>query len=165
MFELLLTSLLIVYLLRDLWDAILYGLLISLEIQIGQLLFNCASSGFPNATVYATWHVSSSRCSSVLSLHLSHCAAGVMRHECHEDAYVESFVCQTQVPVVWSRTSDVPHPLLNAVAPTQWTVGLYDLSHFTHVFNIVISLTYFALISVCVLYFFLICCNYVHIPW
>ena len=49
------------------------GLLISLEIQIGQLLFDCASSGFPNAAVYATWHVSISRCCyGVFLLHLSH---------------------------------------------------------------------------------------------
>ena len=35
-------------------------LLIGSEIQFGQLLFNCASSGFPNAAAYATLHVSSS---------------------------------------------------------------------------------------------------------
>ena len=52
-FELLPTSLLIAYLLRDLWDAI-FRLLIGSEIQFGQLLFNCASSGFSNAAAYAT---------------------------------------------------------------------------------------------------------------
>ena len=55
------------------------GLLIGLETQIGQLLFNRSSSGFPNVTVYASWHVSSLRCcSGVLPLHLSHRAAWVV---------------------------------------------------------------------------------------
>ena len=45
-FELLCTSLLIAYLLRDLWDAI-FRLLIGSETQFGQLLFNCVSSGLP----------------------------------------------------------------------------------------------------------------------
>ena len=59
-FELLPTSLLIDYLLRDLWDAI-FRLLNGSEIKFGQFLFNCVSSGFTNAAVYATWHVASSR--------------------------------------------------------------------------------------------------------
>ena len=60
--EFLRTSLLIAYLLRDLWDAILfYRLLIGSEIQFCQLLFNCVSSGFFNAAAYATWHLSNLR--------------------------------------------------------------------------------------------------------
>ena len=63
------------------------GLLIGLEIQISQLLFHCASSGFPNAAVYAIWHVSSSRCSSgVLPLHLSRRAVWVVGHCFYEGA-------------------------------------------------------------------------------
>ena len=58
-----------------------------------QLLFNCVSSGFPNAAVYATWHVSSSLCVSVvLSLHWSPPAVTVMRHGFHEVAYVERWL-------------------------------------------------------------------------
>ena len=64
--------------------------LIGSEMQVSQLLFNCGSSGFLNAAVRATWHVSISRCGSgLLSLHLSHLGVGVMRHGCHEVAYVE----------------------------------------------------------------------------
>ena len=70
-FELVRTSLLIANILRDLWDAI-FRLLIGLEIQFGQLLFNCLSSGFPNASAYATFMCQIlACCSGVLSLHLS----------------------------------------------------------------------------------------------
>ena len=80
-------SLLISYLLRDLSDAI-FGLLIVSEIQFSQLLFNCVSSGFPNVTVYATWHVSHRAHAMHMSLiSLVSSGVGVMRHDCHEDAY------------------------------------------------------------------------------
>ena len=70
------------------------------EIQIGQLLFNCVSSGFPNAAVYATCHVSSSRSVSVvLSLHWSPHAVGVTKHGFHEVAYVERLL------QLWDATS------------------------------------------------------------
>ena len=117
--------------------------LIGLEIQIGILLFNYASSSFPNATVYATWHVSNSSCGSgMLSLHLSHCAVGIMRHRCHEGASVErglrlldaSSRClishQRRISTVAWRCSFDPvdcwsiSALLGAVASTRWTVGL-----------------------------------------
>ena len=49
----------------------IYRLLIVSEIQFGQLLFNCVSSGFPNAAIYATWHVLNSHlllCCAVIAL-------------------------------------------------------------------------------------------------
>ena len=77
--------------------------------QFGQLLFNCVSSGFPNAAGYATWQVYSSRLlfwCALLAL-VSSCV-GVMRHDCHEDAYCRvraAFVrCSFQLFVQESAT-------------------------------------------------------------
>ena len=98
------------------------GLLIGLEIQIGQLLFNCASSGFPNAALHATWHMPSSCCcSGVLLLHLSYCAVWVVWRR-HEGAYVECCLTGASSSIVienWVHFSS----MYSAWASTRWTVG------------------------------------------
>ena len=72
---------------------------IGLEIQIGQLLFNCASSGFSNAAVYVIWYVSSSLCCS--GVHLSRLAVRVLAFKlCHEGADAGACISQMQVQEV-----------------------------------------------------------------
>ena len=70
----------------EIYEMQYFRLLIGSEIQFLQLLFNCVSSGFPNAAVYATWHVSNSRlllCCALIAL----VSSELRRPDCHEDAY------------------------------------------------------------------------------
>ena len=143
--------------------------LISSEIQIGQLLFNCSSSGFKNDSVYVKWHVSSSRCCSVvLSLHLSLRAVGVVRHGCHEVLLSRAAFHLAQVTAIWSRSSNAPQPLLGAVASTLWTVGIIALIiyYILHRCLILSSLSQVLRINQCLCIVILFhCYNYVYIPW
>ena len=125
----------------------IYRLLIGSEIQFGQLLFNCVSSGFSNATAYATWHVSNLRlllfCAFIARVSSALMLGDpiTMKMDLVER---EGCICVMQFPAFWSRLSAVASSWLGAVASTRRLLvhnWINDLLQFTHVFNIVISLS------------------------
>ena len=142
------------------------GSLISLEMQIVQLLFSCASSYFLNDIVYATWHVSSARCCSVAPMHLSHRAVGlwdIVAAKVHcrilrlSGAGCSDCCRESETSSVRRAAFDLrPGGLLvyNCVN---------NLLHFTRVLNIIISFSPVLRIS-CVCVYNRLCYSYVYIP-
>ena len=131
------------YLGRDLWDAILFGFTYRFGDTNQSTLFNCASSGFPNAAVYGTWHLPSS-CTllfwcapiALVSSCCLSCGTLVPRR-----CYVECCACQVQD----QRCGREPGTfLVRCKASTRLMLGhdaINNLLHFYTVFNILISLS------------------------
>ena len=156
---------LIVSLGRDPWDAILYGFTyIGLEKQIGKLLFNCTSSGFPTAAVYATWHVSNSRCcwsvQNNTRCSLVHFTCLIMLSEFGDTVAMKVRCRMLRLSGLSSSdlvtTRDVPRPLqllsCNLVYPVDcwFIIALIIFYIFTQCLILAsLSLKYLSLISVC----------------
>ena len=145
LFELVRTSLLIVYLLGDLWDAIFICYLSvrsynsSTPFQLSIHWFSKCRCLCHTACVEFT----------LVALVCSHCTCligvDVRRPDSHKDLYHrETYSCGMQFPAVWARLRDVASSWLGDVASAQRLLvhnWINNLFHFTQVFNTAISLS------------------------